>query len=169
MLSNLELKAACRSLPAAEKIARKIKANRIGAMYQTDTYYRVRSGRLKLREIRGRGSELIYYKRSNRKGSRYSSYVVVPVSSSQPVKRLFRLLFGEVAVVRKVRTLCIYRNARIHLDRVRGLGSFIEFEVLNTKGKRQARSMMFYLKREFGIGKDSIIAGSYSDLIWNKR
>jgi adenylate cyclase class 2 len=168
MRSNLELKAACRSLAVAEKIARRIKAKRVGVMYQTDTYYRVKSGRLKLREIDGSWSELIYYKRSDREGSRYSNYDVVPLSSVDPLKRLFRLLFGELAVVRKVRTLYIYRNARIHLDRVRGVGSFIEFEVLMKRGKRQAQTMMVFLKREFGIEQHSIIAGSYSDLIWNK-
>ena len=123
---------------------------------------------MKLREIDGSGSELIYYKRSDRKGTRYSKYVVVPLSSADPLKRLFHLLFGELGVVRKARTLYIYRNARIHLDRVRSVGSFIEFEVLMKKGKRQAQTMMLFLRREFGIERDSIVAGSYSDLIWNK-
>ncbi len=169
MRSNLELKAVFPSLVRADKIARKIKAKRIGVTYQTDTYYRVRSGRLKLREIRGLGGELIYYHRPNRKGSRYSDYLIAPLSSPVQVKKLFRTMFGELVVVRKVRTLYLYRNARIHLDRVKGLGPFIEFEVLNTKGKRQAQSLMICLKREFGIKRESIVAGSYSDLSWDKK
>ena len=169
MPSNLELKAVCRSLADAQKIARKIRAKRIGTMHQTDTYFRINRGRLKLREIRGAGSELIYYRRPNRKGSRFSNYLVVPVVSRVAMKRLFRSLFGERTVVRKLRTLYLYKNARIHLDRVKGLGSFIEFEVLNTRGKRQAQTMMIFLKNEFRIRQGAIIAGSYSDLIWKRR
>jgi adenylate cyclase class 2 len=169
MPSNLELKAVCRSLLDAQKIARKIRAKRIGVMHQTDTYFRVSHGRLKLREIRRAGSELIYYRRPNRKGSRFSDYIIAPVGSGAPVKKLFRSMLGERAVVQKTRRLYLYKNARIHLDQVEGLGSFIEFEVLNKKGKRQAQSMMFFLKKEFGIKRGSIIAGSYSDLIWKKR
>jgi predicted adenylyl cyclase CyaB len=168
MRTNLELKAACPSLCAAGKIARKIGAKRIEVLRQVDTYYRVKSGRFKLREINGLQSELIYYERSNRKGSRYSKYVVVPLSSTDSVKRLFEMIFDEVAVVKKIRTLYLYRNTRIHLDRVKGLGSFIEFEVLMKRGKRQAQAMMLFLRREFGIERDSIVAGSYRDLIWKK-
>jgi predicted adenylyl cyclase CyaB len=169
MPRNLELKATCSSLSAARNVARRIGAKYAGKMRQTDTYYRVRSGRLKLREIDGKRSELICYERPSRRRSRYSNYVVIPLEKARPVQDVLRAVLGESIVVRKERTLFLYKNSRIHLDRVRGLGSFIEFEVLVKNRNKQAEGLMRFLRKEFGIGKDSLIAGSYSDLRLERR
>ena len=45
-------------------------------------------------------------------------------------------------VVEKKRRLFLYKNSRIHLDEVRGLGTFIEFEVLVKHGKQQAQKLL---------------------------
>jgi len=52
---------------------------------------------------------------------------------------------------------------------VRGLGSFLEFEVLVTRGKPQARKLMKRLTVTFGIRKASIVGESYSDLLERKK
>lgn len=169
MPRNLELKATCSSLSAARNVARRIGAKYAGKMRQTDTYYRVRSGRLKLREIDGKRSELICYERPSRRRSRYSNYVVIPLEKARPVQDVLRAVLGESIVVRKERTLFLYKNSRIHLDRVRGLGSFIEFEVLVKNRNKQAEGLMRFLRKEFGIRKNSLIAGSYSDLRLERR
>jgi len=161
---NLELKAKCRSLSRAKRICREIGARRAGLLRQRDTYYDVRSGRLKLREINGKSFELIYYLRGNEKGSRYSKYYVLPLRERRVVNRLLESACGVRAVVRKKRELYLFENSRIHLDVVDGLGSFIEFEVLVTKGKRQAQVLMAFLRKRFDIDLSDVFAGSYSDL-----
>ncbi len=65
--------------------------------------------------------------------------------------------------------LYLFNNARIHLDSVQGLGSFIEFEVLVTKGKTQAKSLMRTLSKKFSISKAAVIASSYSDLLFRQK
>ena len=169
MSTNLELKVVYLSANNAERIARRLNARRIGLLQQLDTYYRVPRGRLKVREINGKQFELIYYQRSSAKSSRYSNYQVIPLTTPDSMKQLCAILFGERIAVRKSRLLYLYKNSRIHIDRVRGLGSFIEFEVLVTKGKRQARSLMQTLIEKFEISPRSIVGLSYSELLLKKK
>jgi len=168
MPKNLELKSLCASLPRAKRIARALGAVHQGTLRQVDTYFSVRSGRLKLREIDGEKFELIYYERVNAKKSRYSDYRIVPLTEPRSARDLFRVLFGISVVVRKKRTLFLYQNARIHIDSVERLGSFIEFEVVVNRGKKQARAMMQFLRKEFGIDRTSLVGGSYSDMLRRK-
>lgn len=169
MPKNLELKASCRSLAKALHIAEGLGARRKGILRQTDTYFLSGFDRLKLREIRGDHAELIFYRRPNTSSVRYSEYTVVRVSKPARVKKLFSKLFGIRVVVMKKRILYIYKNARIHIDSVAGLGSFIELEVLVLHGKKQAESLMAVLKEEFRIREASIIGGSYSDILLGRK
>ncbi len=169
MPTNLELKAKVSNLADAGRIARTIGAKKHSVLIQTDTYFNVPNGRLKLREINARKFELIYYFRANKSGDRYSDYTIVPLSEPRILKRILTKLFGQKVVVRKRRLLYRFNNARIHLDRVKGLGFFIEFEILVTKGKAQAESFMLTLRKEFSISPAQVVAGSYSDLLFQKR
>jgi predicted adenylyl cyclase CyaB len=165
MRTNLELKVSYPSLDEAASVARALGARREGVLHQRDTYFLAGAQRLKLREIRGGRSELIYYERSDSNSSRYSRYSVVGVKNRTAVKRLFSSLFGVRVVVTKRRLLYIHKNARIHIDSVQGLGNYLEFEVLVTQGKRQTRTLMIFLQKQFGIKENSVIGGSYSDLL----
>ena len=165
MPQNLEIKCTYTSLAKAKSIARRIGAISKGTLRQIDTYFNVESGRLKLREINGKQFELIYYHRPNAKSSRYSDYTIIKLEDPRAAKSLFRSLFGVSVVVRKNRGLFLYKNARIHIDSVERLGTFMEFEVIVTRGKRQARELMQLLTKEFGISQKMLLGGSYSDLI----
>ena len=165
MPQNLEIKCAYQSLAKARSTARRIGASSKGTLRQIDTYFKVKSGRLKLREIDGRRFELIYYQRPNVRSSRYSEYAILNLEEPNSMKWLFRSILGVAVIVRKKRSLFLYKNARIHVDSVERLGTFIEFEVLVKHGKRQARDLMRYLMREFGIDQKMLVGGSYSDLI----
>lgn len=169
MPRNLELKAVYPSHLEALRIAGQIGARRKGTLRQTDTYFLLGSDRLKLREIRGDHAELIFYRRPDTDSTRYSDYTVVRVSEPTQVKRLFSRLFGTRVVVVKKRILFIYKNARIHIDSVTGLGNYIEFEVLVLHGKKQAESLMAFLRKEFRIGRESLIGGSYSDILMSRE
>jgi predicted adenylyl cyclase CyaB len=164
MPRNLELKARIRSVSSAVAVARKLRARKAAILHQVDIYYRVPAGRLKLRIIDRESAELIAYERPDKRGGRYSEYLVIPVKNSGKTDKMFRRLLGVKAIVRKTRRLYLYRNARIHIDTVHSLGSFIEFEVIVSKGKTQARQLFEILVREFGIRAKETIAGSYSDM-----
>jgi predicted adenylyl cyclase CyaB len=169
MLRNLELKARISSQSKAVHVARCLHAKEKGILLQRDIYYNVSRGRLKLRLINNHSAELIFYHRPNRKGSRYSDYLILPVEDATRTNALCTAAFGQIGVVEKKRALYLYKNSRIHLDVVRGLGTFIEFEVLVKYGKQQARKLLEMLSHEFNIEQSSIVPGSYSDLLLNKR
>jgi adenylate cyclase class IV len=57
----------------------------------------------------------------------------------------------------------LYRGARIHLDRVEGLGTFLEFEVPAGKDGGE-ESLMRELRALFGIKERDIVALSYADM-----
>ncbi len=168
MPRNLELKAPFSSLASGAVIARSLGARRSDRFYHTDTYFTVASGRLKLRESRGRTSELILYSRPNTKGVRVSQYTIVQIRHNREMRNALKRLFGVLTVVRKRRDLYILKNARIHLDRVKGLGGFIEFEVIVRYGMPQAKRLMNVLKRAFALRDQDCIGTSYSAMLMNK-
>ena len=102
MSQNLELKASVSSLKEARTIALSIGARPAGKSRQVDTYYDIPNGRLKLREINSQKGELIYYRRPNKPGSRYSDYLVVPVKDLSMTKKSISLMFQRKIVVRKI-------------------------------------------------------------------
>jgi adenylate cyclase class 2 len=165
MPTNLEIKAKYSSLVRARKISRALGARSGGTLNQTDTYFKVKRGRLKLREINGKELELIYYLRANDRRSRYSDYNVLKLREKEAAKRVLNALFETMVIVKKKRELFLYKNSRIHIDSVASLGGFIEFEVLVVEGKKQARQLMTFLQSEFGINSSMLIAGSYSDMM----
>jgi len=165
MRKNLELKAKYQSTSQAVSVCSRLGARKKGLLRQTDTYFRIRDGRLKLREINGKQFELIHYRRENLKGTRFSDFFVVPLKTLQPMKDVCRAIFGTKVVVKKRRLLYLYRNARIHIDSVTGLGAFIEFEVIVKFGRKQAERLMSFLISEFRIERRQMVGGSYSDMI----
>lgn len=153
-----------RSVRSVVASARRLGARDAGILRQVDTYYCVPSGRMKLRQINGKRSELILYDRPSSRGSRYSRYSVLPVSDPRAMDSLLAHMFGREVVVRKTRRLYLFRNARIHIDRVSGLGDFLEFEVVVDKGKRQARGIFEKLVDAFDVDLRKTEAGSYREL-----
>ena len=169
MPQNLELKARIASVSNAVRVVHRLKAQRKGVLRQRDIYFKVSRGRLKLRTINNRSAELIFYKRPNKKGCRYSEYFILPVSNAKLTNELCSAAFGQKVIVDKKRRLFLFKNSRIHLDEVHGLGTFVEFEVLVKHGKRQAQKLLELLSVEFGIQRTATIAVSYSDLRYTTK
>ena len=169
MSKNLEIKARLSSDRGAIRIARRLHAHAQGILHQRDIYYKISPGRLKLRIINHRSAELIFYKRPDIKGGRYSTYMVLPVSHAKLTDEFCTAAFGRKGVVEKKRRLFLYKNSRIHIDDVRGLGTFIEFEVQVKYGLRQARALLDELSAEFCIAPATMLAPSYSDLLLRRK
>ncbi len=166
---NLELKAKITSPSRTIQTLRKI-GGPAEILVQTDTYFRVESGRLKLRESGDGRSELIFYRRNEKKGRRWSDYSILNVSDTKKVRVFLEEIFGVDVVVRKTRHVYLYkRQARVHLDRVKGLGLFIEFEVVRKRDTKKAILLYRKLIDIFGIERKNVIRCSYADLIRAQR
>ena len=156
-------------MSVAVRVARSLHMRSKGILHQRDVYYNVPHGRLKLRIINTCAAELIYYNRPDKQGRRYSDYCVLPVSNPKLANALCTAAFSQKVAVEKKRRLYLYKNARIHLDDVRGLGAFIEFEVMMKYGKRQAQTLLKFLSAQFEIKRSTTVAVSYSDLLLRAR
>lgn len=191
-MRNLELKVRCRDERELDAVAARAAAGGaafVRAMGQRDSYFAAPRGRLKLREwwrepapegapapaaadagdefeAAPAGAALIAYARPDDAGSRVSDYVVCPVAEAEPLRDALARSVGTRAVVEKRRALYRYGRTRIHLDRVAGLGAFVELETLLGGGDTPAaegehRAVLGLL----GLDRLPAVAGSYADLL----
>ena len=89
----------------------------------------------KLREEEPGGATLIAYERPDAAAERVSNYRLVPVAGAR--RRCATRSpppSGIAVVVVKRRHLLLWETVRIHLDEVRGLGSFLELEAVAEPG-----------------------------------
>ena len=69
-------------------------------------------------------------------------------------------------VVEKKRELWMHKNTRIHLDKVKKLGTFLELEtIVGKKNIIGARAEQHQAIQLLGLSSFSKVKGSYSDLI----
>jgi len=164
-VQNVELKAELRDPPLARAICRAIGASFILAFEQTDTYYRIPTGRLKKRETDGEPVEFVFYERPNRAAPKLSTFTIF--TAEQALERFGREPLPVRVVVRKRRELWMHGSTRIHLDSVERLGAFIEFESLVTRGNpvAKAQDAVGELRRHFGPAMGELIDCGYADLL----
>ena len=172
---NLELKVGCSDDDLVDVRERLTAAGaRVTALRQTDTYFASPRGRLKLREIEGpgpdqRAAELIGYSRPDVAGARWSAYDRIPVApmAAPALKRALTRTIGLRGVVSKRREVGVLGRTRVHLDRVDGLGCFVELETVVAPGdddggvERELTDVAGLL----GLDRFPAVAGSYADLI----
>jgi predicted adenylyl cyclase CyaB len=168
--ANLEIKARCADLDAARARALALAARPAGVDRQLDTYFRTAAGRLKLRESQLAGGQLVPYLRPDLPGPRRADYRVIPVEDPVSLKVLLAAILGVHRVVEKRREIWLLGNVRIHLDRVAGLGDFLELEAVFDGGEASEpaeRRRLEALMRELGVRPEDLVAGSYESLIEN--
>ena len=165
-MRNIELKAHCADLAGAEEVCRRIGASFSWTRRQEDDYFAVPQGRLKLRIEEPGGATLVSYQRADLPAARDCAYELTPVADPAMTLAELEARHGIRTRVEKIRTLYMLGNVRIHLDRVTGMGTFIEFEAVlgPDLGERQARAALRSLMGAFGIAASDIESGSYSDL-----
>ena len=167
MARNIEFKAQAADLDAIRERARDLGAEPAGVLHQTDTFFPCTHGRLKLRQFAEGPAELIAYERSDRAQSRRSEYTRVEVPDEEGLRESLRRSLGIRAVVRKARELWLIGTTRIHLDRVEGLGDFVEVEVVLTPNQSEAQGRLEAdrIQKGLGIAPDHIQSRAYVDLL----
>ncbi len=165
---NIEIKARCADASFIRQYLHQQKALFKGVDEQTDTYFHVNSGRLKLRQGAIENS-LIFYKRDNSAGPKLSEVYLVQVDhNSEPLKELLTHANGVKVVVKKKREIYFIENVKFHIDEVEGLGSFVEIEAIDedgTLGLGTIQQQCAYYLQQFNIQTDDLLTHSYSDLL----
>jgi len=168
-LLNFEFKARLTNEPRVREALKRLGARFIGTDHQIDTYFRVPSGRLKVREGRIENA-LIFYRRSDVRRARQAAVEMMLLPRRNSLRAILTHALGTLAVVDKRREIYFVKNVKIHLDRVRQLGKFVEVEAISrTSDVKKIRSQARQFQELFGITAKDIVAESYSDLILAKR
>lgn len=167
MARNIEIKARIESVEALLPRARAVSASVPEQIEQDDTFFKVPHGRLKLRQFGDASAELIHYHRPDTGEAKASDYVRVPVAAPAALREALTRACGLLGRVRKCRWLLLAGNTRIHLDRVEGLGDFVELEVVLREDQTDAdgAAVAEALMVELGLGAAERIAGAYLDLL----
>jgi predicted adenylyl cyclase CyaB len=163
---NIEIKARVPDLARLRVRAASLAPVPPTVLVQTDTFFDVPRGRLKLREFGAGSAELIFYERADQTGPKESSYFRYECSEPKTLAALLGRNLGIRGVVEKRREVFLIGRARIHLDDVRGLGTFMEIEVVlddgaAAAGEREARRLL----AAFDISESALVAPAYIDLL----
>jgi predicted adenylyl cyclase CyaB len=165
-MRNLEAKFRIDDAALARARAEAIGFSLRATLVQRDTFFAVAHGKLKLRE-EADSAALIHYRRSREGVLEVSDYEIVPVPDAEPMRAMFSSALGVIAEIRKVRTLLMRRNVRLHLDRLEGLGSFGEIEAVIAAGgtPEDCRSDLDEILATLEITPGDLISQSYFELV----
>ena len=167
---NVEIKARCDDSSRIRNYLLSHNATFKGTDEQTDTYFNVRHGRLKLREGNIENN-LIYYERTDQAGPKNSNFSLIRVEDAAGLKQVLLQSMGIKTVVRKRREIYYIGNVKFHIDDVENLGSFIEIEagnMLQPLDEDQLRAQCDFYMREFNIRNEDLVEVSYSDMLLEK-
>ena len=164
---NVEIKARIEDLSAVAARAYLIADQEPVEILQEDIYFNCSEGRLKLRRFSSSEGELIFYERADTAAAKESRYRILPTSDPDGVIKAMIDRYGYLGNVRKTRTVYFVDNARIHLDDVDGLGSYVEIEVVLGEGEtvEQGTATVAGLMERLGIREKDLVGESYIDLL----
>lgn len=166
---NIEIKARCKSQQYIRDILSAQGADFKGIDHQIDTYFKVATGRLKLREG-DIENYLIYYERENVAGPKQSNVILAEMERGSNIKDILEKSLEVLTVVDKQREIYFIGNIKFHLDTVQDLGTFVEIEAIDRDGSIGKEKLLdqcnTYLKL-FNIGETDLLRDSYSDQILN--
>lgn len=167
---NIEFKAKAKDIAALEMLLLQHDPLFIGEDHQTDTYFNVQSGRLKLREGNIENA-LIRYEREDIAGAKSSHVLLYQHQPDNTLKEILVKTLGIKAVVDKRRKIYFINNVKFHFDIVEELGAFVEVEAIDKNGSIGKEKLQLQCNEYaalFGIAAEDFCSLSYSDMILEK-
>jgi len=164
----VELKAKVDNLEPIRRKLRVLKAKHAGTFQQTDIYFDVPKGRLKLRQINSEKTQLIYYERENISKPRRSDVFILEILESRAFTALLKKILEVKATVKKTRKIYWREKTQIHLDTVDSLGCYVEFErktCSTLKEIERNTKILEKLMATLEINPENLEKLSYSDLV----
>jgi predicted adenylyl cyclase CyaB len=164
----IEIKARCSDPSKVRKILLKQpEIQFIGLDLQRDTYFKIPSGRLKLREGNIENN-LIYYDRENQKDAKKSDVILHKPTDASSLKAVLEAALPTLTVVEKKREIYFIHHIKFHIDTLTELGTFLEIEVIDATDSMDIAKMKeqcaFYMDL-LEVQKDDLFENSYSDMI----
>jgi predicted adenylyl cyclase CyaB len=167
MPRNVEIKARVADIKVLAARAAALADDGPTEIAQDDTFFACGTGRLKLRQFADGRGELILYRRADEQGPKESFYLISRTDHADALREVLSHAYGQAGRVVKHRTLYLVGPTRIHLDRVAGLGDFLELEVVLEDGETVEAGMRtsHAVMEQLGITPAQLIEGAYVDLL----
>lgn len=164
---NIEIKARATDVDRQRAAAERIADGPPEQLEQTDVFFPVPNGRLKLRIFRPDRGELIQYHRDDSAGPRTSDYVRSSTIEPEALRGLLTRALGTIGAVVKKRWVYMVGATRIHLDDVAGLGWFWEIEAVigDQQDAVEGRQAVDRILSQLEIRADDQIPIAYIDLL----
>ena len=164
---NLEIKALDPDPATTLSAALALGAEDRGTLHQRDTYFHAVHGRLKLREQPPESAQLISYSRADASAPRPSLYRIAEVADPSTLAATPADSLGVRVLVEKTRQLLLWRNVRMHVDRVEGLGDFVELEAVasTADGLEAERPRIEHLTDALGIRDARLVTTGYAEML----
>ncbi|OIO45822.1 MAG: hypothetical protein AUJ28_03590 [Parcubacteria group bacterium CG1_02_37_51] len=94
----------------------------------------------------------------------------VNVSDGQMMKLMLKNLdFREEGAVDKIRNSYQYKNINLDVDIVKGLGTFLEIELINPLNSKQAIRAIQEVERDLSLSKNSVCQHGYLFMVLKKK
>ncbi|MFQ6086627.1 MAG: class IV adenylate cyclase [Candidatus Bathyarchaeia archaeon] len=164
----VELKAKVDNLEPIRRKLEALKAKHVGTFQQTDIYFDVPKGRLKLRQINSEKTQLIYYERENISKPKRSDVFIIEIPEDKVFTALLKKILKVKTTVKKTREIYRHQRTQIHLDTVDSLGCYVEFErkTLNTQKEIERNTKLLEkLMETLEINPENLEKSSYGDLV----
>ena len=164
---NIEIKARTTQAASIRQFLLDNKAEYKGTDLQTDTYFHIPNGRLKLRQGNIENN-LIWYQRTNQAAAKQSDFLLTPVPDSDSLKQVLTNALGIKVTVVKKREIYFINNVKFHLDELDQLGSFVEIEASNKNDDipvEELKKQCAYYQQAFNIKEEDLLQYSYSDML----
>ena len=145
---NIEIKARCDNPEYIRQYLLLNNAEFRGTDEQSDTYFTVNNGRLKLREGKIENN-LIFYERNNQAGPKSSHFNLVKIEDANGLKEVLTKACGIKVTVKKRREIYYISNVNVFVD----------------LSKEQLQQQCEFYMKEFKISKEDQIEISYSDML----
>jgi adenylate cyclase class IV len=164
---NVEIKARAQDLDRLREMTEAISDTVVEILDQEDIFFAAPRGRLKLRILGELAGELILYHRADATGPKTSRYLIAPTNAPRVLQEILSRVLPITGVVRKRRELHRVGQTRIHLDRVEGLGDFVELEVVlrPDQGESEGVAIAQVVMSRLAIAPEGLIACAYIDLL----
>ena len=167
----------CDALAVVEERLESLGAVLEDSVVEEDTYYQhpcrdfsETDEALRIRRVNGRVE--LTYKGPKRviQGSKAREEISIGLGDAGAVDELLRVLgFRPVAVVRKERRYYRLPGAIVSLDRVEGLGCFVEVEYRGPGGVEEAAREINRVLEELGLAQYPRTTKSYLELLLSRR
>jgi len=163
MYKDYTIKAKVSSGHIMEKQLASLHARFIGIDFQTDTYFKIEKGKLKLRQ--GTIENLItHYERTHEGDAEKTNVYRYDVNPAIEEIEKLRDSHQQIGIVQKERKIYYVGIVKIHLDRLQNGEEFIELEAidrLNQFSNEELKRKCLEVKEKLGIRESDLVQTGY--------